>query len=127
MKVLIVEPRKYPRQAEIAPSLKAMQEIVGGCIQATYPFSEEVALVCNDEGKLLGLPMNRALRGEDGWPYDVICGTFFLCAAPGDSDDFAGLTQEQAERYEERFHTPEAFIKMKHGDVLCVPMEELSQ
>ena len=127
MLILVVEPKKRPYTKEIDGTLEEMQELVGGLIQVVYPFEERVALVCNDEGKLLGLPMNRALRDESGWPYDVICGTFFLCNAPEDSDNFTGLTQEQAEWYEEKFHAPEAFIKMKHGDVLCVPMEGPSQ
>lgn len=66
-----------------------MQAVVGGLIQAVYPFEEAVALVCNDDGKLLGLPLNRALREpETGRIYDVVAGVFFLCAAPPDSDHF---------------------------------------
>jgi len=33
----------------------------------------EVALICNDEGKLQGLPLNRGLRDERGELYDIIC------------------------------------------------------
>lgn len=55
-----------------------MQEIVGGTIQVLYPFAEPVALVCNDEGKLLGLPLNRALRVRKAvstisWPGRFSC------------------------------------------------------
>ena len=66
MKVLVVEPNRTPYPAEITDGLKGMQQIVGGLIDAVYPFAEPVALVCNDEGKLLGLPLNRALY--DGRP-----------------------------------------------------------
>ena len=55
MRILLVEPGKRPVLKEIDGSLKSMQEIVGGTIQAIYPFEEPVALICNDEGKLLGL------------------------------------------------------------------------
>ena len=127
MLILVVDPKKRPYTKEINGTLEEMQELVGGLIQVVYPFEERVALVCNDEGKLMGLPMNRALRGERGQPYDIISGTFFLCGAPEDCDDFVGLTQEQVERYERKFHAPEAFFKMKHGDILCVPMEGPSQ
>ena len=74
MRILLVEPGKTPVLKEIDGSLKSMQEIVGGTIQVLYPFAEPVALVCNDEGKLLGLPLNRALRpylryrGRDVFP-----------------------------------------------------------
>ena len=57
MKILLVEPGKKPVLSEIDGSLKSMQEVVGGTIQAIFPFEEPVALICNDEGKLLGLPL----------------------------------------------------------------------
>ena len=62
MNILRTEPGKVPRPAEIDPSLKSVQSTVGGCIQAVYPFEEPVALICNEEGKLCGLPLNRTLR-----------------------------------------------------------------
>lgn len=94
MRILLVEPGKKPVVREIDGSLKSMQELVGGTIQALYPFEEPVALICNDEGKLLGLPLNRALRDEEGRIYDVIAGTFFLCGAPEGSDSFENLTEK---------------------------------
>lgn len=96
MRILLVEPGKRPVLKEIDGSLKSMQEIVGGTIQALYPFEEPVALICNDEGKLLGLPLNRALRDEEGRIYDIVAGTFFLCGAPEGSDRFESLTRQQA-------------------------------
>ena len=109
MKILIIEPDKAPRRAEIDGSLTAMQGVVGGLIQAISPFDADptIALICHDEGKLMGLPLNRVLRDEDGRIYDVICGTFFLCAAPPDSDCFAGLSDEQLERYADFYRCPE--------------------
>ncbi len=67
MRVLVVEPERRPELREINGSLEAMQEIVGGLIQAVYPFDEPVALVCNEEGKLMNLPANRGLRDRDWW------------------------------------------------------------
>ena len=63
MKVLVVRPMEMPEVQEIDHTLSAMQELVGGTIQAVYPFDDPVALVCNDEGKLLGLPWNRLGEG----------------------------------------------------------------
>ena len=122
MQVLIVEPERRPEVREIDGSLESMQEIVGGLIQPVYPFDDPVALVCNDEGKLMNLPANRGLRDEDGQIYDIVCGTFFLCGTPSDSDHFASLTPEQIKRYEERFHTPEMFWGM-NGRIVCLPLE----
>ena len=122
MRILIVEPERRPEVREIDGSLKSMQEIVGGLIQALFPFDEPLALVCNDEGRLLGLPANRGLRDEHGRIYDIVCGTFFICGAPADCDHFTSLTPEQIERYRERFYTPEMFWGMD-GRIVCLPME----
>ena len=111
MKVLLIPPGRPPEVRDIGEGLSALQAVVGGPIQAIYPFQEPVALICHEEGKLLGLPLNRCLRLEDsGAIYDVIAGTFFLCAAPPDSEHFESLTEEQLVRYTERFRNPEFFV-----------------
>ena len=62
MTILVVEPMKKPTVQEIDGSLESMQRIVGGDIEAVYPFDDPVVLVCHGEGKLLGLPMNPECR-----------------------------------------------------------------
>ena len=62
--VLLVEPNKYPKMIEIDDTLEAMQEVVGGDIEEYMPFEDEVAIVCHEEGKLIGLPPNRAVYAE---------------------------------------------------------------
>ena len=96
MKVLVVEPQKPCRVQEI-DSLADMQRIVGGDIEAVYPFQELVAVVCNADGKALGLPMNRPLLDKDYLPYDIIRGTFFVAGLG--QEDFISLTDEQIQRY----------------------------
>ena len=123
MTVLVVEPMKEPYVKEIAPGLHSLQAEVGGDIAASYPFSDPVGLVCNDEGKLLELPLNRALRDEDGKIYDVIAGTFFICGAPPDSESFTSLTDEQVAYWLKRFAKPEFFVNV-NGQIICVPVEE---
>ena len=105
---------------ELGHSLGEMQKAVGGSIQILYPFEDPVALVCNEEGKLLGLPANRALRDGSGAVYDIVCGTFFLCGAPPDSDTLGSLTEEQISRYERRFSRPELFLNIG-GHIICLP------
>ena len=112
MRVIVIEPKKKPMVQDIGSDLASMQKIVGGPIEAVHPFDAPVALICNEEGKLLNLPLNRALRDDVGNVYDIISGTFFLCAAPPDSDRFAGLTDQQAKTYLERFAVPEMFLDM---------------
>lgn len=96
MKVLVVEPQKPCRVQEIE-SLADMQQLVGGDIEAVYPFQELVAVVCNADGKALGLPMNRPLLDKDYLPYDIIRGTFFIAGLG--QEDFISLTDEQIQRY----------------------------
>ena len=62
--VLLVEPNKYPKMIEIDDTLEAMQAVVGGDIEEYMPFEDEVAIVCHEEGKLIGLPPNRAIYAE---------------------------------------------------------------
>lgn len=64
LKVLLIEPNKYPRIVEIDDTLEAMQELVEGQIEEYMPFEDEVAIICNEEGKIRGLPLNRAIYSE---------------------------------------------------------------
>ncbi len=107
IKVLIVHPQEAPVVAEIDDTLETMQRIVGGYIEALYPFADPVAIVCNEEAKLIGLPLNRALFDEDGVIYDIIAGTFFI-AGLGE-EDFASLSPELLRKYYRRFEIPEGF------------------
>ena len=108
MKIVLVEPGKEAREAEITGSLREMQKLVGGLIQTMYLWEDPVALVCNDEGKILGMPLNRVL--ED---YDVIAGPFFICGIEG--DHFCSLTEEQAKTYLEKFRQPELIYRNPVG------------
>jgi hypothetical protein len=111
LKILVIEPLKEPYVREIDGKLEIMQEIVGGLIQAIYPFDRpEIALICNEEGKLNRLPLNRALFDENGKIVDIVAGTFFLCSAPADSENFESLTDEQIEKYKKRFEALEIYI-----------------
>ena len=71
MEVLLVEPGKEARIAEIGSDLKSLQAAVGGYIEAAYFFDDPVALICNEEGKVYGLPYNRAIRDEAGKVQDI--------------------------------------------------------
>ncbi len=122
MRVLVVEPERRPEAREINGSLHTMQGIVGGLIQPVYPFDDPVALVYNDEGKLMNLPANRGLRDKDGQIYDIIFGTFFLCGVPADCDHFTSLTPEQIKTYQEKFYTPEMFWDMD-GRIVRLPLK----
>lgn len=76
--------------------------------------------VCDDEGKLNGKPLNRALRDEDGTVYDIVAGTFFVCGLG--EEDFASLPKELQKKYKDKFRKPEAFLKMGRS-IKVVPIE----
>ena len=112
MKILVIEPMKEPYVKEIDGELKTMQNIVGGIIQAIYPFDHpEIALIYNEEGKLNKLRLNRALFDKNGNIVDIVAGTFFLCSAPADSENFESLNDEQIEKYKKRFEALEFYFK----------------
>ena len=67
----LVEPGKAPYETEIEGGLESLQKAVGGSIQAVYPYDDPVALICNEEGKLMGLPLNRSLTDDNGEIYDL--------------------------------------------------------
>ena len=120
MTVLVVEPMKKPYVKEIDPGLHSLQAEVGGDIGAVYPFRDPVALVCNDEGKLIGLDLNRGLRDENGELYDIMAGTFLVVGLG--EEDFASLSPELAQKYMEHFQQPEQFISLG-GQIIAIPIE----
>ena len=110
MNVLVVEPGFLPYEKEISDSLnsdehlRALQEIVGGWIEAIYPYDEEVAIVCNEEGLINGLPFNRSVPGG----YGGVFGTFFICGLG--EEDFCSLPPELMERFKKEFKNSEILL-----------------
>ena len=106
MNVLVVEPGFLPYEKEIkdgADHLEQMQAIVGGLIEPIYPYHEEVAIVCNEEGLINGLPFNRSVPGG----YGGVFGTFFICGLG--EEDFCSLPPDLMERFKKEF---------KHSEIL---------
>ena len=92
IKVLVVEPWKRPYAMEIPAGLESLQKMVGGLIQAVYPFEDAVALICNDEGKRLGLT----------------------------EDDFSSLTDKIIERIHQLIDLPNHhFSRLQDLDSMC--------
>ena len=119
MRILVVEPTKDPYVKEIDGSLESMQAIVGGYIQTVKPFDDpNVLLVCNEDGKILGLPENRFLRDKDGRPYDIVHGTFFLAQSSGES--LCSLTDKKIQTYT-RLYMHEKLFVMQRGKVVNQP------
>ena len=104
MKVIIVKPFTQPYIKEIKNNLRSMQEVVGGYIEVIYPFDDRnIALVCNEEGKLEGLTPNRFLLDRNSGICDFICGDFFLCYAPENSENFESIPDNLIQYYIDKF------------------------
>lgn len=116
MNVLVVEPGFAPYEKEIN-GLSEMQETVGGLIQAIYPFEDRVAVVCNDEGILLGMPFNRSMEGG----YGGVFGTFFVCGLG--EEDFCSLTPEHVETYKQKFHRAEILLGVRGNDPVTLKVQ----
>ena len=116
IKMLEIAPMKAPRMIEVEHTLENLQELVGGTIQAVYPWVDPVALLCDDDGKLKGYPPNRVLTDENGEPYDVVVGTFYICGLT--AEDFGSISDELAEKFTERFRCPEMVMRRLDGKVV---------
>lgn len=116
MDVLVVEPGYAPYEKSIN-GLDEMQATVGGLIQAIYPYEEQVAIVCNEEGLLHGLEFNRSVPGG----YGGVVGTFFICGLG--EEDFCSLTPEQMDKYRKEYHKAEILIGARGNEPITIKVE----
>ncbi len=121
-RVILCRPDETAEVVEIEDDLESMQELVGGLIEPYDPFYSEtdpryenVILVCNEEGKLMQLPLNRAIVDEDGRVMDVIRGPFFLCYAPVESERFLSIPPDLEEEFLRKYELPEKFYRSENG------------
>lgn len=116
IRVLYVQPGEYPEERTIKADLSTYQSLVDGTIEVVYPWSDYACIVCNDEGKIRGMPLNRELE-----EYDIMAGPFFVCGLK--DDDFCSLTDAQIKKYEELYHDPKVFTRTPIGTMglPCTP------
>ena len=122
LRVILCKPGETAEAIEIEDDLESMQEMVGGLIQEYMPFHSEtdpryddVAIICNEEGKLMRLPPSRAITDEDGRVMDVIAGPFFICYAPIESETFMSLPDDLREEMRKKFDLPEHYYRSDEG------------
>ncbi len=125
MKVLKVEPYQLPEVKEIDPGLASLQHEVDGWIEATYPFEDPVAIICNEEGKLNSMDYNRAIRDENGEVQEIIVGPFLIVGLG--EEDFTSLSEDMVQKYKQLFAQPEVFLQTQ-SSLLILPyaMDEFS-
>ena len=98
IKVLIVKPNELPEVSMIPNTLEAKQKIVGGYIEYAYNDKySDVVFICNEEGKINGLPFNRCL-GED-----IIAGDFLIVGDNSEIGEDISLTDIQINKYKTVF------------------------
>jgi hypothetical protein len=100
LRVVGIEPGKPACEAEIADSLRAFQQAVGGNMEVFCPFEDNAVIVCNEEGKIDGLPPNRTVHGEP------MVGNLVIVGDNGEGE-FCSLTDEQTQKYLAAFQLPE--------------------
>lgn len=97
IRALRVKPGKAPEAVTMPNTLEAFQAAVGGYIEVVG-LDANAALVCNEEGKLIGLPANRQVG------VDTIAGTFLIVGS--DDGEFCSLADTDMVHYAERFAHP---------------------
>ena len=107
IKALMVAPGEHPKEVVLKNNLDALQKAVSiGCdcqgLIEIVGLEKGVCIICNEEGKLLGLEGNRRLGG------DIIAGVFYV-VGEDKCGNFVSLTEAQMEHYSRRFWEPERF------------------
>ncbi len=102
-----------------------MQKVVGGYIEPAYYLNDpDCCVIVNEEGKMRGLPLNRAIYDDDGKIIDIIAGTAFICDCSG--ENFGSLSDKKLKKYTEKFKLPENFYRI--GDeIKAVPYQPKSK
>ena len=99
IKGLLVKPYELPEEIEIENTLEAKQHLVGGYIECLYPEDDtSVVFICNEEGKINGMTLNRFIG------YGIIAGPFLILGDDYENGDFKSLTNNQINKYKERFN-----------------------
>ena len=98
LNLLLVKPNELPKKITIKNTLKEKQKLVDGLIEyVCLPNCNDVVLICNEEGKLLGLPPNRDIG------YDIVCGDFLIVGDDPELGEDRSLTEEQITKYSKMF------------------------
>ncbi len=102
IKVLKVSPCKAPEVVTLTNELEELQKAVS--IEADYvglieiiAIDDDICILCNEEGKLIGLPPNRRIG------HDVICGTFYILGEDSEEGELTSLSDKDIEKYKAIF------------------------
>ena len=74
MRVIQIDINCRQQTTDMPNTLEALQNAVGGSIQIV-PLTTELCVVCNEEGKVLGLPPVAVVPMLQ----DILCGSLVIC------------------------------------------------
>lgn len=100
---VMVEPDKPAYQMSVPNTEEALQEIIGGNIEAIYPEGKEAVYLANEDGRFRRENASRVLFEPDGSPYDIVCGNFFIVGLDFVSGEHRSLRKDEIEEFEEMF------------------------
>lgn len=111
VRAIKLEAKKEAEECYLNTDLKSLQEAVGGYIEQVYPFeSDDILLLCNEEGKLTGMEISRAILDNDNTILDVIAGTCYIMALD-DEGNYRDLTDMELAYYIKKMKYPiEIFV-----------------
>lgn len=119
VKILVIESGQYPYIiSDFKNELSEYQKMVGGLISCVDLF-DGTTTVCNDEGKLMGLPLNRSIRNDEGKLIDIFAGTLVFVGVDYATGEFKSLTDEQIQEIKDVYYNPEIFF-MHNGEIHAV-------
>lgn len=117
LRVILLKPGELAEIVEIDDNLESMQRLVEGNIEEYMPFEDasdprigDCAVVCNEEGKMRGMELNRGISDQNGRLQDIIAGPFFICYAPVESEKFLSMPPDLEEKMRKKFEFPERFF-----------------
>ena len=96
-----------PEICSIENDLKSLQNIVSGNIEI-YSISDTATIICNEEGKLKGLPFNCSVQTT--YANEVFVGDIFIIGTDIESGEFVSLTEEEIDEYLDAFKNDEVLL-----------------
>ena len=122
IKCLYVRPMKEPMVMTLKNQLEVFQTMVNGYIEI-LPLTDNVAIICNADGKIERLTLNRAIRDKDGEIFEIIAGAFLIVGDDLESGEFKSLSEDDLKAYYKKFRLPEIFM-MVNDRIKAIPIHE---
>lgn len=110
IKVLKIEPNKAPYKKEVVDELSDLQAEVGGGLIEVVGIDDDCIIVCNEEGRINFMELNRRVDNL------IIAGPFFICSTTEDGE-FASLTDEQMEKFTNQFAEIPEFTELERTTI----------